>query len=84
MPQKQPNKRPIAGQQPDNKLQPISPLALPKKPKPVQIDLTHGPDLSDLDTLSGVTQADIVHAQALWNSKTNLPGLLSAKVEEEE
>jgi len=57
-----------------------------KKTRKRQIDLTHGPDLSDaaLDQLADVTPADVNAAKALWNSKASLPGLLQAKVEEEQ
>jgi hypothetical protein len=58
-------------------------VAQSKKPT-VKIDLTQGPDLSDeaLDALAEITPADIAAAEAMWNSKTQLPGLLSAKVVE--
>lgn len=62
----------------------------PKKPKqtrkPPKIDLSGGPDLSDeaLDKLAQVTEVDIIAATALWNSKTELPGLLDAQVIEPE
>lgn len=50
--------------------------------KQSQIDLTQGPDLSDLDQFTEITPADVNAATALWDSKTKLSGLLSAKVPE--
>jgi hypothetical protein len=73
--------------QPNGPMQQISPLALPRKPKPVQIDLTHGPDLSDeaLDQLADVTPSDVIAATAMWDSKVPKPlkGLLDAEVKPE-